>query len=250
MRKYSGSPLSEAEKRLVEDAIAATRPPFGGRVEISLLSTDADSTFKPSTYGVITGARDYLTLSVADDRESYLSGAFMMEEVVLAATKAGLGTCWLGGTFKSGSFRDSASGQGLKLVAVVPVGKPAASGGLMNRIMRAVAKSDSRKALGDMFFINNFESPLPLDGPYVRELDMMRLAPSSRNSQPWRALIRGNQIDFYCATDSPMNMLDMGIGLYHFDVAARTLGVTGAYAINGMPVLKDGYTYIISFIQS
>lgn len=250
VRKYSGEPLSEAEKKVIEDAIAAARSPFGGRAEIHLLSTDSDSTFKPSTYGVITGARDYLTLSVADDRESYITGAFMMESVVLAATKAGLGTCWLGGTFKSSTFGDADSGRGLKLVAVVPVGRPAASGGLVNRIMRAVAKSDARKALGEMFFVNNFDTPLPPDGPYIRELDMMRLAPSSRNCQPWRGLIRGNQIDFYCVTTSPMNMLDMGIGLYHFDVAACTLGVKGMFAANGMPVPMDGCTYIISFIQA
>lgn len=100
----------------------------------------------------------------------------------------------------------------------------------MDRLMRAVASSDKRKPLGELFFVNDFSVSLTEDGPYAMPLDMMRLAPSSANSQPWRALVRGNQVDFYCAKDNNYSMIDMGIGLCHFALAADAQNISGAFA--------------------
>lgn len=252
VRSYTGAPLTPAQSAILEEAIAAAESPFGGKAVLKLLRKDGAEDFRPSTYGVIKGATAYLTLYVAEDIMSYISGAFMMEGVVLRATAAGLGTCWLGGTFKGSAFRTADVDDSLKLVAVLPVGMPAASTGLLDRVMRTVARSNSRKPAEELFRLNNFDTPVTADSPFALELDMMRLAPSSRNSQPWRALVHADRVDFYCTSDSAMNMLDMGIGLYHFDAAAHAQGLKGIFASDELhedyPGGKAGYitTYILT----
>lgn len=250
VRTYDGTELTPAQSQSINDAIKNATSPFGGDVTIRLAAVDTGGEFRPSTYGVIKDARNYLLMGVGDDDNSLLSGGFMMEQVVLKACDLGLGTCWIAGTFKSGSFTAAAKlpvGETLRVVS--PIGEPVAKRSLVDKMLRTMAGSDKRKPLGELFFMNNFSTPLPADGEYAQILEMVRLAPSSSNSQPWRALVRGDQVDFYCATDNRYSMIDMGIGLCHFALAADALNVTGAFAQNGMPVpAPDGWRYIISYI--
>ncbi len=252
VRTYDGQPLSAAQASQINDAISLASSPFGGSVTIKLATVDTGGEFRPSTYGVIKGARSYLLMGLDNDVNSKLSGGFMMEQVVLRACQLGLATCWIAGTFKSKSFTDAAAlPAGETLEVVSPIGQPGDRPRFMDRLMRAVASSDKRKPLGDLFFVNDFSVSLTEDGPYAMPLDMMRLAPSSTNSQPWRALVRGNQVDFYCAKDNNYSMIDMGIGLCHFALAADAQNISGAFAKNELPVPAPGnWQYVVSFIEA
>lgn len=251
VRTYDDRPLSDSDRKAVEEAISSATTPFSGEITLRLVSVGEGQEFRPSTYGVIKGARDFLLLALDDADASALKGGYVAEEVILKATELGLGTCWMTGTFQSSSFEtatDFPAGQ--KLTAVIPIGYPEGER-LLGRVMRSFVGASKRKPLGDMFFMNNFETPLPETGPFGKELAMMRLAPSAKNRQPWRALVRGNQVDFYCRDKSRSVLLDMGIGLSHFALTAEAENVVGSFAPNDFPVLDPtGADYLISFIQA
>lgn len=251
VRTFSGEPLQAAVKKALEEAINNSRSPFEGNVTMRLASVGIGEEFRPSTYGVIRNALDFLLLGFANDKWSAVSGGFRMEQVVLEATRLGLGTCWVGGTFKKGSFAKAADlPEGQTLRSILPVGEAARRTGFLDKILRMAARSYRRRPFGELFFVNNFNTPLPEDGPYAGPLALMRLAPSATNSQPWRALVHGNQVDFYYKPGN-FSLIDMGIGLCHFDIGCHEENMTGMFAVNNLPEpAPEDFEYLISYIQA
>jgi len=76
--------------------------------------------------------------------------AIATEHFVLEALEQGLGTCWVG-AFKEDKVR-SALGipDGIKVVALVPVGYPAEKDSLMARVTKRVIGSVNRKELSEI----------------------------------------------------------------------------------------------------
>ena len=251
-RNFSGESLTAEQVKQIQTSIVRAGSPFKGEYTIRLANIDGAEDFHPSTYGVIKGAKSFLILGAEDSDFGYLSGGYAMEQVVLDVTAMGLASCWVSGTFKESTFDAQAKlPEGQKIIAVVPIGVEAAKKHFVEKVFRKVAKCGTRKDFSSMFFMNDFSTPLPEDGQFAEPLEMMRWAPSALNAQPWRALVRGNQVDFYFAGKGRAPYLDMGIGLCHFALGCADQNVTGAFATNQMPVpAPEGWTYLLSFIQS
>jgi len=110
-----------------------------------------------------------------------------------------------------------------------PIGYPAGKMSLRESMMRMGIKADMRMVFEEQFFEGSFESPLTREkaGKLCRHLEMVRLAPSAVNKQPWRVVLTDGTVHFYlkrskgfnCGTID-MQKIDMGIALCHFDLAA------------------------------
>ena len=109
--------------------------------------------------------------------------------------------------------------------------------------MRKTIKADERKGTEQLFFDGDFSTPLTTGDEKLRDaLEMVRLAPSATNSQPWRILRAGNAFHFYLAhtkgyTDKAgwdMQKIDMGIALCHF------MGVAGGELVLSDPGIPAG----------
>ena len=253
VRTFADIPLTGGQLSLLNETAADARAEFGGRYIIRIVSTDAFAGgHVPSTYGVIKGARCFMLLWCDDNAESKLSGGFAMEKLVLTATAMGLGTCWLGGTFSAKDFNidPSLQADGRKLVAVVPVGAPAPREGWVGRMMVALAGSRGRKPFKDMFFsVLGGGIHLSEDCMWYGALEAMRQAPSSTNSQPWRAMVTDNGVEFFKARKGPLSDIDMGIGLSHFAIAMSRYGKRGRFiaAPPQHPVML-GWKYVTTFV--
>lgn len=249
VRTFAGVPLDEIQTRTLCEAIDSASSPFGGSVSILLCRFDLKGPQKPGTYGTITGASDYLLMAYGDGLESALSAGYMMEQVVLRATSIGLGTCWIAATFRGGDFdrgRTWPDGESLKIIS--PVGIPASHRSLRDRLTSTLARSSTRKPFGELFFDGSFGVPLAEDSTFSRSLAMMRLAPSSVNSQPWRAVMCGGTVHFYCKSAKPLYILDSGIGLCHFHLAEKASGAVGVFVEDSVhPSAPDGFRYLMSY---
>ena len=248
VRSYSGAP-SATQLAELDRAIASAGSPFGGAYTMRLGHFDIKGPHKPGTYGVVRGASCYILMAVdSSDDASLLGAGYAMEQVVLAATAMGLGTCWIGGTFKGGDFdrgQSWPSGQALRIIS--PVGVPSERKSLLERVAHAALRSGKRKPFGELFSDGGFGAPLGADSTFAPALEMMRLAPSSVNSQPWRALVQAGTVHFYCATDNAYSLIDMGIGLCHFGEAERHYGHDGRFAREYDAPQKEGLRYITSY---
>ena len=167
-------------------------------------------------------------------RESY---GYLMEQLVLKATELGLGTCWIG-FFDRQFFADFPVARDEIFPATCTVGHTAERR-LVEKISRAAVRGDQRKDWKRLFFENDFNTPLSLaeDSPYREILEMVRLAPSSGNSQPWRIVKdpQGPLWHFYLSKTknlyfkAGLHHIDLGIAMCHFELAAGESGLSGLW---------------------
>lgn len=236
-----GAVLGDETLEALRGAIAGAHDPFGGRYTIELRKYDLRGPQSPGTYGTISGASWYLLMGIKDDVMSAIGAGYAMEQVVLKATELGLGTCWMALTFKGADFMkgvEMPADEPLRIVS--PVGYPAGRRRVIESITRMTMRSSSRKPMNDMFWQGDFGRPVAEDSLFYEALAMMRLAPSAKNSQPWRALVKDNAVWFYYEKKSDAAPLDLGIGLCHFDLIMRSAGQKGQWSpANEAPSKKD-----------
>lgn len=262
VRGFEKQAVTSEQTNLIMEALSTGRNPFKASHRFKAVESQAGGdSQKLGTYGIIKGAKNYI-ISAATLGEEHLEAlGFDMEYAVLSAQAQGLGTCWLGGTFNKGQF---ASALGLKtgeiLPIVIPYGKPASKDGLMGRLIRNVAGSNNRKAFSEICSNQTYGNPLSEDqaGKYKTALEMVRLAPSASNKQPWRIVKEGDVLHFYlCPTKGYSDSLgydiqrvDLGIAVCHFDAIALAEGIKGQWEKLEAPKKekRDDLDYIISFV--
>lgn len=235
-------PMTEHDVETLRNSIDGTKSPFGGKVAIELKEFAIDGPFKPSTYGTINGASWYFLMGTDSTEESQLSLGFIMEQVVLKATSMGLGTCWIAATFKGTAFADAAQFPAeTPLQVVMPVGYPSEKKSFIEKVTRAALRSAKRKPMDELFIVSH-------DSKFYQPLEMMRLAPSSTNTQPWRAEVDGDVVYFYYIQKSKASILDLGIGLSHFYLAAKEKGIEGELSLCKDAPAHDNWIPLVKFV--
>lgn len=184
------------------------------------------------SYGVIKDAPAWLALVCDGSDSSTLRCAMAAERCVLSLTAQGLGSCWVGGTFnQSDAGKKAGIREGKKIAAVIAFGHASSHRRFLERVTSALAHSSKRKDFDELFELNK-ETPAVCR----TVLEAIRLAPSAVNSQPWRAKAdRYGNVTFSSASDNTYTMLDMGIALEHFIIAAERLGIKGRLEIPDTP---------------
>ena len=256
VRSYTGEPLScEHAERLVE-YITGLQAPFGVKARILLIrSLTGDSKpVKLGTYGWIGGAKDFLALIYQDGPSAEVGAAWLFERVILYCTGLGIGTCWLGGSFSRKDFgRQVTLAAGEKLRIVSPVGYASDRRRFVETYLVGAEKNHrTRKPFEANFFHRDFSTPLRRAeaGTYALPLEMVRLAPSANNTQPWRVILDGQALHFYRTFSYGFSAIDMGIALCHFGETCRETGIAGRFEVSAdAPSAKNtSCKYTISWI--
>ncbi|MDE6311537.1 MAG: nitroreductase family protein [Muribaculaceae bacterium] len=251
VRTFDGKGLDSEQEAKLEKAIGESGSPFGGNVSIFLRKFNLREGYKPSTYGMIKGAEDFFLLGIGSDEASALSAGYRFEQVVLKAWQLGLGTCWIAATFKGSDFDKGVEWpDGEELKVICPVGK-AEKQSMKEKLTRLTLGSKNRKPFNDLFFYRDFQTAVPEDNRFREALEMLRLAPSSTNSQPWRALVDGHTVHFYYKPKSAASVLDTGIGICHFHETEKFYGHEGHFdKVSSAPVAPDDWKYLVSYQRS
>ncbi len=260
VRTYENRVLSTNEKDQLNAYIDNLTNPFSIDVTFRLLEKDASADGeKLGTYGVIKGAENYIGASVADKELALEALGYSFENLILYATSLGLGTCWLGGTFNRGGFAAAMNlKEGDLFPCISPVGYPTGKKRPLESVMRWAAKSGQRKEWNELFFKQEFSQPLTKieAGEFAFPLEMVRLAPSAVNKQPWRIVQDKDTYHFYLAralkSDNEkidLQRVDIGIAASHFHLAALEKGLPGKFQKLVKPEIQspDQVQYIFSW---
>lgn len=260
-RTYENRKLDETLKAEILSYAEKLDNPLGPKIRIQFIEKETDGKGeKLGTYGVIKGASQYLAVTVPDEPYALEALGYDFEKLVLYLTSKGLGTCWLGGTFKRSDFVSKieiADGELFPILS--PVGYPAAKKSLTERIMRRAVKADDRVPWNEIFFKNDFNTTYSDSeaGEYAMPLEMVRLAPSAVNRQPWRIVADEKGFHFFekltkgsLEDDVDMHRIDVGIATCHFHMAAEELGLQGHFE-RSVPEIEvpEGLDYIVSWIR-
>jgi nitroreductase len=243
-RSYVNKPLSKEHRETINSFInKQSENPYTIPIRFNLINIKDNQPVKLGTYGVIKGAQTFLAGSVISDGDddALIAYGYSFEKIIIFAQSLGLGTCWLGGTFSRGSFAKAVHLKEHEIIPCIsPIGIPHEKRTFLELAMRTAARSAKRKPWHKIFYLNNFDTPLRKEqaGDFAEVLNMVQIAPSASNKQPWRIIYDADhtRFHFYLHTLNGyvgnklgfrIQKIDIGIALYHFEAAAAQLGFQG-----------------------
>lgn len=214
---------------------------------------------KLGTYGFIKGAESYLIGVLDKTEKDALEFGYLFEKLILFVTDLGLGSCWLGGTFKKSDFEKSLSLKENEYIPIVsPVGYAADKRRLTEAAMRSFVGAANRKPRSELFFDGSVSKPLTEEAaaPYSSALELVRLAPSASNKQPWRVIKDEKGLHFFlCRTKGygvpsyDVQLNDLGIAKCHFELCATELGLSGSWQTLENTASPSGWEYVCSWVS-
>ncbi len=251
IRTFSGESVKKDDKRKLEQYFSVVSNPFHIPVAFRLLDPVVFGLSSP----VIRGANLYFGAKVKCVPNFELALGFCFEKVCIYAWSLGLGTVILAGSLNRPAFEKAMElGENEVMPVASPIGIAAEKKSIRETLMRKAVRADERLPFEQLFFEHDFRHPLSSEAPYADVMEMVRLAPSAVNRQPWRIVVDGDIVHFYetrSMKDSPkgdIQKIDMGIAMSHFDMSLREAGILGCYSW-GDPELEapERTEYIISW---
>lgn len=252
-RTYLKRPLeADILGQLLDYCESTQAGPLGNRLRFELVaanSEDSKALRGLGTYGFIKNAAGFIVGAMLEGQQNLEDFGYLMELIILKATELGLGTCWLGGTFSKSRFARKINLQKAETIpAVTAVGYMADKPRWVDGKIRAAAGSDGRLPWEKLFFDENFEAPFEKEvvGEFGQALEMVRLAPSASNRQPWRIVRDGDLWHFYLRRTrgyrtnnyakvlnmADLQRVDMGIAMCHFELTLREMGMSGQWKVD------------------
>ncbi len=239
VRSYTDRPVDQALLEHLLDFADKAEPLTETPPRIGLVSgveqVKRVLTFMVGSYGLVQNAPHLLVGILPEESDrARIDLGFVLEQVVLEATRLGLGSCWITGTYDAEEAGDAAELEpGEVAAAVCALGHPTEEGygQLHNKIIRRLAGGHRRKPLDEIVFSQRWGepwSPEDADPALVTMLKHARLAPSAHNAQPWRFIVAGDRISLTVV--KPM-FIDAGIVMSHLTLASPAAECPGEWQI-------------------
>jgi nitroreductase len=261
-RKFIPSPIPESKLEELRQFSLSLEAPKGAPPRFEFFASkqgDAAELKGLGTYGMIQNPAAFVAV-VKGPGTDILGLGWTTELLVLKATELGIGSCWLGGTFRHGRFSKAAGlGPGERLAIVIALGLEAE--GARDGALRRRVRGSTRKAWPEIFFDGAFERPiagpadlarLSLDPVWAEALEGLRLSPSASNKQPWALVKTQEGWELHLRRDKgyyprlarwlgmvDMQANDMGIAMVHLALEARERSLPGEWAIGGAQLDVD-----------
>ena len=268
VRSYADRSIEQSKKQEMINLLESTNEgPFGNKVRFTLIDfseMEKNEMASLGTYGFISGAKLFIVSAIKDGAGAMVDLGYSFEKLILAATNLGLGTCWLGGTFKRANFAKRVNVSEDEIVAAIsPIGYARDRRTVREMAMRRLANSDRRKPWEELFFDGDFNTPLSKDsdGGYAVPLECVRLGPSASNNQPWRVVYQKQQGAFHFYLKRTwghdkfngridLQRVDIGIAMCHFELGAGETGLSGTWEVGKPDLAMGNAEYIVSWKES
>ena len=262
-RTYDDRLLNEKDKRELLD--------FGGKVNKGIwneniqyrlieFSVEELKERKMSAYGLFKNLRSFVAGVIDKSNFYHMSYGYAMEHIVLKATELGLGTCWAG-YFDPHAIESINIEENQIIPAIILIGYAAEERTVKEKIARFAIRASRRHDWNKVFFLRDFGSPLSNDvaGPYTEALELLRLAPSAGNTQPWRVVKDHDKhtYHFFKKVVNPnyekkkLHDMDIGIAMCHFELGAAKNGQNGKWKRTEpqLTELPKNTIYMVSWVH-
>ena len=245
--------LSDELLQEINEFILKQTNPFNLKIEWKILNKDEYDLSSP----VIVGEDYYILGKIKKAPFAEEAFGYEFEEIVLYLTSKGLGTTWIAGTMPREKFEKAIDLKEDEIMPCVsPIGIPSNKLSLREKLMRKGVKADTREDFNDLFFSKSFNNKLNGEelNNYKDILELIRIAPSAVNKQPWRLIVDENLVHFYKKPILPANRgfdvekVDLGIAMNHFVQGLKNKGLECEF-LNSNPNIESGDCEYIASIK-
>ena len=259
-RTYLKKKLDSAVKAKLENYISENDRGFIGEpIHFKLIEKNLDEQNKMRlNYGMITNHNTYILGTSLNSPVARMNYGYLLEKIVIKATELGLATCWIG-YFDPAYFTEIKIQEGYEIPSIIIVGYHSERLSFQDKFTRLTVSASKRNPWDQIFFFNSLKSPLTpeMSGNFKDVLEMVRLAPSSGNTQPWRIIwdTERNAYHFFKKVisvryeEKGLHDVDMGICLAHFEMTAVHCKLSGHWSqFNRSEIISpDKLEYVISW---
>lgn len=238
-RTYRQIFLDPADKNVLEEYISNITDMLGGEdFHLRIIEKAGKGKKLELNYGMITGHNTYVLGSSKSLPDSRVHYGYILEKVVLKATEIGVSTCWIG-YFDASFFSEISIEKGYEIPSIVILGYEGERQSRAERITRFAVSASQRLEWQKLFF--DFNSGIPLNpdtsNEYSLSFEMVRLAPSAGNTQPWRILSDNVSGEFHFFKkpvskryeERGLHDIDIGIAMAHFELSSEYIGLSGTW---------------------
>lgn len=255
VRTFDNQILTAEDRKLLSSFMETIENPY--HIPVAFKWMDAKE--HGLTCPVVVGTDLYVGGKIKCVPNASVAFGYSFEMLVLKAQSMGIGTVWLGGTMNRAAFEQAMElAEDEIMPCASPLGYPAGKVSVRESMMRKGIKADERLPFEELFFDGTFDLPLTQEkaGVFSEPLEMVRLAPSAVNKQPWRVVVSDNVAHFYLKRSKgfghdvhlDMQKIDMGIALCHFALTARENGLELSFVQNDPKLkLQEGMEYLASY---
>jgi nitroreductase len=240
-RTYSSDTLEPSYVQTLHAAASKIqRGLLGEEAVFQVMNKREAANSKFTDYGLIKGARSFLIGRITRSERAYESYGYLLEQLVLKAIDLGLETVWVG-YFHPQFFEEVKLKENEVFPAAIVVGHSAEKKRFMDRVVRAYLQARSRQPWAQLFFEGDFRTPLTeaAAGGYSVPLNLVRLAPSSGNTQPWRIVKEKDKPVFHFFMKKikkayalkRLHEVDIGISMAHFELGAEQFELMGDWRV-------------------
>jgi nitroreductase len=212
-RTYIDKPIDNEKVSKIEKLIEDVNKE--GNLNLQLILNDGKA-FQGirKSYGLFTGVQNYIALVAKDDGFFREKIGYYGERVVLEATRLGLGTCWVGGSFDKKSCNCSVE-EGEILLAVIAIGNISVEHTLKEKIILKAVHGKS-KGVTEMY-----ESDEVVPSWFKDGMKAAQKAPSAMNKQPAKFYYKNSIVTASVEGGKDYQEIDLGIAKLHFEIGAK-----------------------------
>lgn len=237
-RTYIPKQLNKNDKAVLEKYMKAIALGLDQEsIKFQIIEKEENEIPLKINYGMIQGHNTYVLGSSKACPESRINYGYSMEKVLLKASELNISSCWVG-YFDPNYFKEIHIRNGYEIPSILILGY-AEKQSVGERLVRMSIKANKRNDWETMFFDLSTNSPLtPKQIPsYADVLEMLRLGPSSGNTQPWRVFYDKKSEEFHFFkkiinkryNEMGLHEIHMGIAMAHFELSAKHKGLGGRW---------------------
>ncbi len=211
-RAYLDTPVEKLKLEQLEAAVWECNR--AGDLNIKVVTDDPAPFGAKNTYGMISGAKNYLAMiKKVGDPDGDEKLGYYGESLVLLATGLGLGTCWLAGTYNKSECNVKVEDDEV-LRCVIVFGNVKDRETLKEKAISKTVKRNS-KEIKDLLLSDVMVPNWAVDG--VR---YALRAPSAQNRQPVRFVCSEDAVLAKVDESHENDLIDLGIAKLHFEIGA------------------------------
>jgi hypothetical protein len=259
IRKYEDKTLHEDVINIIKEKLNNINPMYDD-IKVRLELLEGDSLGMGFFHGFAKIVAPYCIVAISENKKGYLENiGFIEEQVVLALTDIGIGTCWLG-TFNDKKIREVLNlNDSEKITNVISVGYPFKEKNFRNSVFRNFV-GRSRKQDTEIAYYMQWKKTaceyLNKKQSIKKILHMSILAPSGGNKQPVYVVFTEDSVSFF--VENKRNELiinrwaemDAGIFISHFYLCCIKENIKISFYKEKSPMKKYNvspeFSYIIS----
>ncbi len=212
-RSFLLTPIDSAHRAQLTNLITTINQENGLSIQWIEDGSSAFAGFRKS-YGIFKNVRSFLAMvGKAQDEHVKEKIGYFGEQIVLEATKLGLGTCWVGGSFDRENCPYQKEPDDV-LVCVIPIGNCNEERPLKEKTIYRLIHL-KKKPIEDMV-----HTDLPVLPPwFLHGMAAVQKAPSAANRQPVIFYYENGQISAKVNEIDALQLTDLGIAKCHFEIA-------------------------------